>query len=102
MKTFSIGRTKQSHMFIYGIPRDALPTPGGRHPAGLSSRWTKLHPLFVWDLATAGRVCAGAEFTLFRGAASVCIISAGRVCGRTEFHFYHGTSGLSQIPREKR
>ena len=36
------------------IPRDSV-TPG-------------LTVLFVWDVTTAGRVCAGTGFTLFRGA----------------------------------
>ena len=51
--------------------------------------------MYVWYVATAGRLCVGTGLYIFSVArerdSEIC---AGRVCAGTGFHMYHGTVGF--------
>ena len=49
-------------------------------------------------LASAGRVCTGTGFTLFRAGAGYYNLCGTRVCAGTGIHVHHETTGLPRIP----
>ena len=82
-----------------GIPRDTFSSPG-RYPAGLicPGRLSGRVP-FVWNVASAGRACAGSGFTLFRGAgAGYSNLCGTRLCGH-EISYSSLDRGISGWPR---